>query len=84
MVKNAKKWVKMKHDFWKKIKMKRIFNEDSIFVPIGSQDTYQDRGPDMGSIWGYTGVLQARNCPKWGKTSVFWPFYVTKSVALGD
>ena len=30
--------------------MKRIFNEDSIFVPIGTQDTYQDRGPDMGSI----------------------------------
>jgi len=54
--------------------MKRIFNEDSIFVPIGTQDTYQDRGPDMGSIWGYTGVLQARNCPKWGKTVFFGLF----------
>ena len=56
--------------------MKRIFNEDSIIAPMGSHDTYLGRGSDMGSIWGYTGMLQVRNCPKWAKT-VFFGLYIS-------
>ena len=54
--------------------MKRIFNEDSIIVSIGSQDMYPDGRSDMGPIQGYMGVSQAQNCPKCGKTVFFHLF----------
>ena len=50
MVKNAKKWVKMKHDFWKKIKMKRIQNEDVKYEPISGQNIILDLKSHMGPI----------------------------------
>ena len=54
--------------------MKRIFNEDSIIVSIGSQDMYPSGRSDMGPIQCYMGVSQAQNCPKCGKTVFFHLF----------
>ena len=83
MVKNAKKWVKMKHDFWKKIKMKRIQNEDVKYEPTSGQNIILGWKSHMGPIQTLKATVRLFKTEKHVKMAKNSNFCLLLSLSMG-
>ena len=83
MVKNAKKWVKMKHDFWNFLKMKRIQNEDVKYKPTSGQNIILGWKSHMGPIQTLKATVRLFKTEKHVKMAKNSNFCLLLSLSMG-